>query len=89
MFLSHRLSFKNTNSAATKKRQRNLHNIIHLNCSTTYQNCVDETKQAFGFFHARELHYRTIMKIGPAHSAFSKHDFGSAPQGRRGVDVDK
>ena len=50
---------------------------------------MDETKLAFGFIHARELHYRTMMKIGPAHSAFSKHDFGSAPQGRRGVDVDK
>ena len=82
-------SYKNTNSAATKKRQRNLHNIIHLNGITTKQNCVDETKLSFGFIHAHELHYRTMMKIGPAHSAFSKHDFGSAPQGRRGVGVDK
>ena len=89
MFLSHRSSSKNTNSAATKRRQQNLHNIIHLNCSTTYQNGVDETKLALGFAHACELHYRTIMKIGPAPSAFSIHDFGRAPQGRRGVGVDK
>ena len=47
-----------------------MHNIIHLNCSTTYQNGVDETKLALGFVHACELHYRSIMKICPAHSAF-------------------
>ena len=84
MFLSHRSSSKNTNSAATKRRQRNLHNIIHMNCSTTYQNCEDETKLALGFAHACEFHYRTIMKIGPAYSAFRGDDFGSVPQGNGG-----
>ena len=39
---------------------------------------MDETKLAFGFVHARELHYRPFA----LHIAqFSSHVFGSAKQG--------
>ena len=44
-------------------------NIVRLNGINAYHNSrngMDETKLAFGFFHARELYYRPIW---PAYSA--------------------
>ena len=56
-------------------------NIVRLNGINAYHNSrngMDETKLAFGFIHARELHYRPFaLHIAHNQSVI----FGSAKQG--------